>query len=98
MLQVILLGLFMWIEVGKTYDFTGIYFDTSWSRFINSLFFRTSMLEVVRQDYMLRTARERLQSEKTVILSYALKNAIYRRLHCLCSELPGLFSELIIEI
>ena len=42
-------------------------------------YFRTSMLEVVRQDYI-RTARAKGLKEKTVIYKHALKMRFYRRL------------------
>lgn len=42
-------------------------------------YFRTSMLEVVRQDYI-RTARAKGLKEKTVIYKHALKMLFYRRL------------------
>ena len=45
-------------------------------------YFRTSMLEVVRQDYI-RTARAKGLKEKTVIYKHALKTPFYRLLHCL---------------
>ena len=42
-------------------------------------YFRTSMLEVVRQDYI-RTARAKGLKEKTVIYKHALKMQFYRQL------------------
>ncbi len=58
-------------------------------------YFRTSMLEVVRQDYI-RTARAKGLKEKTVIYKHALKNAILPAITLLAFELPGLFSGAII--
>ncbi|MGN4426995.1 ABC transporter permease [Bacillus cereus group sp. MYBK30-1] len=58
-------------------------------------YFRTSMLEVVRQDYI-RTARAKGLKEKTVIYKHALKNGILPAITLLAFELPGLFSGAII--
>ncbi|WP_440604652.1 ABC transporter permease [Bacillus sp. GB_SG_008] len=58
-------------------------------------YFRTSMLEVVRQDYI-RTARAKGLKEKVVIYKHALKNAILPAITLLAFELPGLFSGAII--
>lgn len=58
-------------------------------------YFRTSMLEVVRQDYI-RTARAKGLKEKAVIYKHALKNAILPAITLLAFELPGLFSGAII--
>ncbi|MDZ5606894.1 ABC transporter permease [Bacillus pseudomycoides] len=58
-------------------------------------YFRTGMLEVVRQDYI-RTARAKGLKEKAVIYKHALKNAILPVITLLAFELPGLFSGAII--
>ncbi|MDM5153032.1 ABC transporter permease [Bacillus sp. DX1.1] len=58
-------------------------------------YFRTSMLEVVRQDYI-RTARAKGLKEKVVIYKHALKNAILPAITLIAFELPGLFSGAII--
>ncbi|HEK9102805.1 ABC transporter permease [Bacillus pfraonensis] len=58
-------------------------------------YFRTSMLEVVRQDYI-RTARAKGLKERVVIYKHALKNAILPAITLLAFELPGLFSGAII--
>lgn len=53
-------------------------------------YFRTSMLEVVRQDYI-RTARAKGLKEKTVIYKHALKMQFCRLLHCLHLNYQGCF-------
>ena len=58
-------------------------------------YFRTGMLEVVRQDYI-RTARAKGLKERVVIYKHALKNAILPAITLLAFELPGLFSGAII--
>ncbi len=58
-------------------------------------YFRTSMLEVIRMDFI-RTARAKGLKEKTVIFKHALKNAILPAITLLGFELPGLFSGAII--
>jgi peptide/nickel transport system permease protein len=54
-----------------------------------SRFARTSMLEVIRQDYI-RTARAKGLSERTVILKHALRNALGPIMTLLGLSLPGL--------
>ncbi|MCI6276625.1 MAG: ABC transporter permease [Clostridium sp.] len=51
---------------------------------------RTSMLEVIRQDYI-RTARSKGLSEKVVIYKHALRNAMIPIITILAMQLPGLF-------
>jgi len=51
---------------------------------------RTSMLEVIKQDYI-RTARAKGLSEKTVIYRHALRNALIPIVTILGLMLPGLF-------
>lgn len=51
---------------------------------------RTSMLEVVRQDYI-RTARSKGLREKVVIYKHALRNALIPIVTILGMSLPGLF-------
>lgn len=58
-------------------------------------YFRTGMLDVIRQDYI-RTARAKGLKERTVIYKHALKNAILPAITLLAFELPGLFSGAII--
>lgn len=54
-------------------------------------YFRTSMLEVVRQDYI-RTARAKGLKPSTVIMKHALRNALIPAVTLLGLELPGLFA------
>lgn len=61
-----------------------------WSRYI-----RSSMLEVLRQDYV-RTARAKGLGEKVVILKHALRNALIPFVTIVVFTLPGLFSGAII--
>ncbi|HWI50486.1 MAG TPA: ABC transporter permease [Rummeliibacillus sp.] len=58
-------------------------------------YFRTGMLEVIRQDYI-RTARAKGLKERIVVFKHALKNAILPAITLLAFELPGLFSGAII--
>lgn len=58
-------------------------------------YFRSSMLEVIRLDFV-RTARAKGLKEKTVIFKHALRNAILPAITLLGFELPGLFSGAII--
>ena len=51
---------------------------------------RTSMLEVIRQDYI-RTARARGLKESVVIYKHALRNALIPIVTILGMSLPGLF-------
>lgn len=55
-----------------------------------SRYFRTSMLEVIRQDYI-RTARAKGLKERTVIFKHAFRNAMIPAITLLGFELPGLF-------
>lgn len=57
-----------------------------WSRFI-----RTSMLEVMRQDYV-RTARAKGLREQIVILKHALRNALIPFITVVVFTIPGLFA------
>ncbi len=61
-----------------------------WSRFV-----RSSMLEVMRQDYV-RTARAKGLYEKVVILKHALRNALIPFVTIVVLALPGLFAGAII--
>lgn len=56
---------------------------------------RTSMLEVIRQDYI-RTARAKGVKESTVIYKHALRNALIPIVTILGLSLPGLFGGAII--
>lgn len=58
-------------------------------------YFRTSMLEVIRQDYI-RTARAKGLKERTVIFKHALRNALIPAVTLLGFELPALFGGAII--
>jgi peptide/nickel transport system permease protein len=57
-----------------------------WSRFT-----RTSMLEVMRQDYV-RTARAKGLVERVVISKHALRNALIPIITIVALQLPGLFT------
>lgn len=61
-----------------------------WSRFI-----RSSMLEVLRQDYV-RTARAKGLIERVVILKHAMRNALIPFVTLLAGVLPALFGGAII--
>jgi peptide/nickel transport system permease protein len=61
-----------------------------WSRFI-----RTSMLEVLSQDYV-RTARAKGVRERVVILKHALRNALIPFITLLAGVLPALFGGAVI--
>ena len=56
---------------------------------------RTSMLEVLRQDYM-RTARAKGLRERVVILKHGLRNALIPLITILALSIPGLFGGAII--
>jgi peptide/nickel transport system permease protein len=58
-------------------------------------YFRTGMLDVIRQDFI-RTARAKGLRERTVIFRHALKNALLPAITLLGFKLPGLFSGAII--
>lgn len=58
-------------------------------------YFRTSMLEVIRQDYI-RTARAKGLKERTVIFKHALRNALLPAITLMGFELPALFGWAII--
>lgn len=60
-----------------------------------SRYFRTNMLEVIRQDYV-RTARAKGLKERVVIFKHALRNALLPLITLVVFELPGLFSGAII--
>jgi peptide/nickel transport system permease protein len=62
----------------------------TWSRFV-----RTSMLEVMRQDYV-RTARAKGLYEKVVIVKHALRNALIPFVTIVVLTIPGIFSGAII--
>ena len=61
-----------------------------WSRYV-----RSSMLEVMRQDYV-RTARAKGLVEKTVIVKHALRNALIPFVTIAVLAIPGLFAGAII--
>jgi peptide/nickel transport system permease protein len=56
-----------------------------WSRFM-----RSSMLEVLRQDYV-RTARAKGLLERTVVLKHAARNALIPLITIVVFEIPGIF-------
>lgn len=58
-------------------------------------YFRTSMLEVIRQDYI-RTARAKGLKERKVIFKHALRNALLPAITLMGFELPALFGGAII--
>ena len=58
-------------------------------------YFRTGMLDVIRQDYI-RTARAKGLKERTVIYKHALKNAILPAITLLAFELRVYFQELLL--
>jgi peptide/nickel transport system permease protein len=63
------------------------FFNTAqWSRFV-----RSSMLEVMRQDYV-RTARAKGLWERSVIMKHALRNALIPFVTILVLQLPALFA------
>ena len=61
-----------------------------WSRYI-----RSSMLEVLKQDYI-RTARSKGLRERVVILKHALRNGLIPFVTIVVFTIPGLFSGAII--
>jgi peptide/nickel transport system permease protein len=63
---------------------------SAWSRFV-----RTSMLEVLRQDYV-RTARAKGLSEQVVIAKHALRNALIPFITIVVFSIPGVFGGAII--
>ena len=67
-----------------------LYNVATWSRFV-----RSSMLEVLRQDYM-RTARAKGLLENIVIIKHGLRNALIPVMTMLALEIPNLFSGAII--
>lgn len=67
------------------------FFNTAqWSRFV-----RSSMLEVLRQDYV-RTARAKGLIERLVVMKHALRNALIPFVTILVLQIPGLFAGAII--
>ncbi|NJN83155.1 MAG: ABC transporter permease [Caldilineaceae bacterium] len=62
----------------------------TWSRFV-----RSSMLEVLRQDYV-RTARSKGLVERTVIAKHALRNALIPFVTILVLQIPNIFAGAII--
>ena len=67
-----------------------LYQVASWSRYI-----RSSMLEVLRQDYV-RTARAKGLVERVVLLKHALRNALIPLITVVALSIPGLFGGAII--
>jgi peptide/nickel transport system permease protein len=61
-----------------------------WSRFM-----RSSMLEVLRQDYV-RTARAKGLLERTVIAKHATRNALIPLVTIVVLQIPGIFSGAIV--
>jgi peptide/nickel transport system permease protein len=60
-------------------------FMAGWSRFM-----RTSMLEVLRQDFV-RTARAKGLVERVVILKHAMRNALIPLITIVVFQIPGIF-------
>jgi peptide/nickel transport system permease protein len=61
-----------------------------WSRFM-----RSSMLEVLRQDYV-RTARAKGLVERVVVMKHAARNALIPLITIVVFEIPGIFGGAII--
>jgi peptide/nickel transport system permease protein len=81
-------------SLGKIWDLTGHLilpvFVSSFGGLAGlSRFMRSSMLEVIRQDYI-TTARAKGLSERTVIYKHALKNAVLPIITLLGLSVPGL--------
>ncbi len=69
------------------------FYVSTWSRFI-----RSSMLEVLSQDYI-RTARAKGMSERRVVYLHGLRNALIPLITLIGLELPGLVSGgLVVEV
>jgi peptide/nickel transport system permease protein len=69
------------------------FYMSTWSRFI-----RSSMLEVLSQDYI-RTARAKGMSERRVLYLHGLRNALIPLITLIGLELPGLVSGgLVVEV
>jgi peptide/nickel transport system permease protein len=66
------------------------FYMATWSRFV-----RSSMLEVMRQDYV-RTARAKGLIEQVVIAKHALRNALIPFVTIVVLTIPGIFSGAII--
>jgi len=62
-----------------------LFFMANWSRFT-----RSSMLEVLRQDYI-RTARAKGLRERLVLSKHALRNALIPLITVVVFQLPGIF-------
>ncbi|MHB1414212.1 MAG: ABC transporter permease [Chloroflexota bacterium] len=67
-----------------------LYNVATWSRFV-----RSSMLEILRMDYM-RTARAKGLRENVVVIKHGLRNALIPVITMLALEIPNLFSGAII--
>lgn len=71
----------------------GLGIIASWSRFL-----RSSMLEVLQQDY-LRTARAKGITDRTVVLKHALRNAVVPLVTVIALDVPLLFTgALVVEV
>ena len=69
------------------------FYTSTWSRFI-----RSSLLEVLSQDYI-RTARAKGMSERRVVYLHGLRNALIPLITLIGLELPGLVSGgLVVEV
>ena len=69
------------------------FYTSQWSRFV-----RSSMLEVLSQDYV-RTARAKGMGERRVVYLHALRNALIPLVTLIGLELPGLISGgLVVEV
>src|SRR5919201_737665 len=70
-----------------------VFYMSTWSRFV-----RSSMLEVLSQDYI-RTARAKGMSERRVVYLHGLRNALIPLITLIGLELPGLVSGgLVVEV
>jgi len=67
-----------------------LFYMAGWSRFT-----RSSMLEVLRQDYV-RTARSKGLHERVVLAKHALRNALIPVITIVVFQLPGIFGGAII--
>ncbi len=71
----------------------GLGIIASWSRYL-----RSSMLEVLQQDY-LRTARAKGIADRTVVLKHALRNAVVPLVTVIALDVPLLFTgALVVEV
>ncbi|WP_139488480.1 ABC transporter permease [Brevibacillus dissolubilis] len=89
-----LAGFGHWVDVAK-HMFLPVLVLTMLSVGTLTRYFRTNMLEVIRQDFV-RTARAKGLKEKVVVYKHALRNALLPAITLLGFELPALFGGAII--